>query len=332
MKSITRGTIDPITPENSKLHLQPSRWSESSERLFCSFSRSCLILFALLALASTAQAHRIVGITACDCTTLTFQLTGWWGRPVVATLGGVELTSIFDNATQTLTASRPPNLTAGTYSLIITQVAPDGGTLTSTANVSICGCVSVPCDCPAGPQGPAGATGAKGATGLTGLTGPAGPAGPAGAAGATGPQGAAGTSGSGSSIYGYIYNVSAETVAVEADVTFSNNGILTAGIIHAPGTTGVQITSAGDYKITLSVSGTEPNQFALFKNGSLVAGAVYGSGAGTQQNNGQAIVAVSAGDSLTLRNHTSSAAVGLATPIGGTVAAVNASVLIQKLN
>jgi hypothetical protein len=70
---------------------------------------------------------------------------------------------------------------------------------------------------------------------------------------------------------------------------------------------------------------------ALFVNGTLVPGAVYGSGAGTQQNTGQAIFIASAGAVLTVRNHTSSAAVGLATPIGGTQPSSNASVVIEKL-
>jgi len=135
--------MNTITPENSKPDWQRSKWRESSERLFCSFSRSWLILFALVALASTAQAHRIVGISDCNCTTLTFQLTGWWGSPLVATLNGIELDVVFDQTTnpQILTASRPPNLAPGTYLLVITQVAPDGVTLTASANVSICDCV-----------------------------------------------------------------------------------------------------------------------------------------------------------------------------------------------
>ena len=56
--------------------------------------------------------------------------------------------------------------------------------------------------------------------------------------------------------------------------------------------------NAGDFKITFSVSGTEPNQMALFLNGTPVLGSVYGSGAGTQQNTGQVIVAVGASDVL----------------------------------
>jgi hypothetical protein len=40
---------------------------------------------------------------------------------------------------------------------------------------------------------------------------------------------------------------------------------------------------------------------------------------------------VAAGAVITLRNHSSSAAIGLATLIGGTAESVNASILIEKL-
>ena len=194
---------------------------------------------------------------------------------------------------------------------------------------------------PAGPQGPAGETGATGPQGPAGGTGATGPQGPAGETGTTGPQGPAGETGAtgpqgpaggGLSEYGYIYNLDAQVVALEADVNFSTNGFLTAGISHAPGTSPIQIINAGIYEVTFSVSGSEPNQFALFLNGVLFPGTIYASGAGTQQNNGQAIFAIGAGDVLTLRNHTSAAAVTLATPIGGTQASANASIVIKKLD
>jgi hypothetical protein len=123
-------------------------------------------------------------------------------------------------------------------------------------------------------------------------------------------------------------------VPLETAVTFDNNGIGTAGFTHDPGSSDITVVNAGDYKVTFSVSGAEPNQFALFINGVVVAESVYGSGAGTQQNTGQAILAMEAGDVLTLVNHTSAAAVTLAAapPIGGTAAAVNASILIQQLD
>jgi hypothetical protein len=80
------------------------------------------------------------------------------------------------------------------------------------------------------------------------------------------------------------------------------------------------------------MSGVEPGQFALFLNGAEVAGSVYGSGAGTQQNNGQVIITIASADVLTLRNHSSAAAVTLQTLAGGTQINVNASILIQKLD
>ena len=189
-----------------------------------------------------------------------------------------------------------------------------------------------------GATGAVGPTGATGTTGATGVAGPIGTTGEIGAAGATGPAGTNGVNGtngtSGSTQYGYIYNLSAQVVALEAAVTFSNHGTRTAGVTHTLGGSDVVLASAGDYKITFSVSGTEPSQFALFINGVVAAETVYGSGAGTQQNSGQAILTLGASDILTLRNHTSAAAITLAAapPIGGTAAAVNASVLIQKLN
>ncbi len=144
-----------------------------------------------------------------------------------------------------------------------------------------------------------------------------------------------GINGSGGlSEYAYIYNIDAQVVPLETPVNFSNNGLLTAGITHALGSSDVILVTAGDYVVTFSVSGSEPNQFALFLNGILVPGSVYGSGAGTQQNNGQVILSIGANDTLSLRNHTSAAAVTLAEtpPIGGTVAAANASLMIIKLS
>ncbi|HEY8809235.1 MAG TPA: hypothetical protein VIM28_04350 [Solirubrobacterales bacterium] len=177
-----------------------------------------------------------------------------------------------------------------------------------------------------GPAGPPGAQGKVGPQGTAGAEGAQGAVGAAGPPGATGPAGSTELS-----QYAYIYNLGGETVPLEADVTFDTNGVLTPGITHALGVAGITLTTAGTYEATFSVSGTEPSQMALFVNGILVPGTVYGSGAGTQQNTGQAIFIAPAGAVLTVRNHTSSAAVDLATPIGGTQASVNASVVIEKL-
>jgi hypothetical protein len=120
-------------------------------------------------------------------------------------------------------------------------------------------------------------------------------------------------------------------VPVEADVTFDNNGVLSAGITHAPGTAQITFLNSGIYEVRFSISGVAPNQVGLFLNGALVPGTIYGSGAGTQQNTGQAILTIVAGDVLTVTNHTSAAALMLQTLAGGTQANVNASVIIEQL-
>jgi len=72
---------------------------------------------------------------------------------------------------------------------------------------------------------------------------------------------------------------------------------------------------------------------ALFDNGALIPGTIYGSGAGDEQNTGQAIFTAAAGDVLTVVNHstTGGAPVTLQTNAGGTQTNVNASVTIEKL-
>lgn len=180
-----------------------------------------------------------------------------------------------------------------------------------------------------GPLGPKGTTGTQGTRGVTGAGGTNGSRGTTGSRGPTGTQGTAGSGGV--TQYAYVYNTSVESVAVEANVTLDTNGVLTSGFTHTAGTAPITVVAAGVYKVTFSVSGTESSQFALFVDGTLVPGTIYGSGAGTQQNNGQAIFSIVAGGLLTLKNHTSSAVVGLPTIGGGTLANTNASVLIEKL-
>jgi hypothetical protein len=121
-------------------------------------------------------------------------------------------------------------------------------------------------------------------------------------------------------------------VAVGTAVVFDSNGVLTSGITHTAGLAPITITDPGDYKVTFSISGVEPNQFTVFLNAVPLIGATYGSGAGTQQNVGQVIVSLVTGDVLTIQNYTSAAAVTLQTLAGGTQTSVNASVVIEELN
>lgn len=141
-----------------------------------------------------------------------------------------------------------------------------------------------------------------------------------------------GAASSGLTEYAYIYNLLPQVVALEADIIFDNNGTIVGGITHAPSTAAITLSTAGDYSIWFNVSGVEPNQFTLFQNGVPVTGATFGSGAGTQINSGMVIITAAAGDAITLRNHTSAAAVTLQTLAGGTQINANASILIHKIN
>jgi hypothetical protein len=185
-----------------------------------------------------------------------------------------------------------------------------------------------------GAQGPVGAAGAKGDTGAQGPVGAAGAQGdtgaqgPTGATGATGPAGTNGTSAAAD--YGYIYNQGAQTVAIEAAVSFDSNGTM-VGISHTPGNAGVIIEDAGNYQVQFVISGVEPGQFALFDNGAPIPGSVYGSGSSMQEAVGDLIVPLAAGDVLSVVNHSSAAAVTLQTLAGGTQTNVNASLMIQRL-
>lgn len=184
-----------------------------------------------------------------------------------------------------------------------------------------------------GAIGIAGVAGLTGAIGVQGVAGLVGVMGPQGIAGIVGPQGIQGVPGvAGLSEFAYIYNLTSRVVPIEGDVLLDLNGPITAGITHTPGSALVNIVNAGTYEINFSVSGVEPNQFALTVNGVPEPSTVYGSGAGTQQTTGHAILTLGSGSVLTLRNHSSAAAVTLQPNAGGTQENVNASLTIKKLS
>ncbi len=163
--------------------------------------------------------------------------------------------------------------------------------------------------------GPAGLIGPA-RVGIVGLAGPAGPARPATPAAIV--------------VYANVYNVGAQTVTIEADATLDTNRPL-LGATHASGATAVVLTAAGTYFFTYTMSGTELNQFALYANRVLIPRSISGSGAGTQVNTGQVIATMAARTAITLHNHTSAAAVTLATLISGTATNNNASIVILGL-
>jgi hypothetical protein len=131
--------------------------------------------------------------------------------------------------------------------------------------------------------------------------------------------------------YGYIYNLSAQSVSQEAAITFDTNAIL-VGITHTAGSSDVGITSSGTYMVTFSVTAGQQAQFALFRNGSVVPGGIYGSGSGNEDDFGQVIVTLTAGDVLNIVNHTSkTSSVSLSNVAGGSQNNVDASIVIEKI-
>lgn len=180
-----------------------------------------------------------------------------------------------------------------------------------------------------GPTGPTGLQGLIGATGPTGINGATGSTGATGATGATGVTGAAGTGTS--TEYAYIFNTDPQVVAIDGDVSFSNNG-LGGAVTHPLGSPVMLMNSGGTYEIDFSVTAVEPNQFGLYVNGIPINSSVYGSGAGTQQNNGSTIVALTPGDIVQLRNVSTVSAITLQTLAGGTETNVNAAVTFRRLS
>ena len=126
--------------------------------------------------------------------------------------------------------------------------------------------------------------------------------------------------------YAYVYNTSAKLIAAGGAVNFETNGPISSGITHTPGSSFIFVNTTGVYKIEFSVSGTTANQFDIS-----VGGSRYGSASASQQNTGFLIVNLTAGSVILLNNSSASSSVNLAANTGGTLEAVNASILITQL-
>jgi hypothetical protein len=185
-----------------------------------------------------------------------------------------------------------------------------------------------------GLQGVIGATGPTGLRGLTGADGATGPQGAPGAAGSPGLQGIPGTPGGqgprGLIGYASVSNEGAQSIAGEAPVTFSGAGTVSSGFTHIAGAAEITVASAGVYEIRFEVIPFQASQLALFVNGAVAPGTTFGNPT-ANQNSGQAILVLGAGDVLTLRNHTSAGAITLLASTGGSATNENASIVIEQL-
>ena len=167
----------------------------------------------------------------------------------------------------------------------------------------------------------------KGDNGLKGDTGAKGDKGNQGDPGSTGATGPA----NGLSAYGYIYSLLAQDIDIGRPVVFEKNTEM-LNIEHKAPSSEISIKQAGTYLVSFSVSVIQESQFALFVNKTAVLGSTFGSGAGTQQNNGQVIVRLTELDVVTLVNYQSNAAVGLQSNSGGKENNVLASITFLKVD
>lgn len=159
--------------------------------------------------------------------------------------------------------------------------------------------------------------------GVVGPRGPQGPQGPVGPTGATGATGAVG------GLFGYAYvynNAGAQAVANNAAITFNATGPFTPGITHVNGTAPIIVADAGTYAIFFSVSADQVSEIGIAINGAVDASARYTSNDTDQQNTGFAILALAAGDSITIVNQS-----GAGITLTDTAGMVNASVLIERV-
>lgn len=119
------------------------------------------------------------------------------------------------------------------------------------------------------------------------------------------------------SVIGYFYqrvtDVSATIAANNGPALFQLAGTsnTVGAFVFVAGSGNIQVVNAGVYMITYAVAGAESNAFALFINGAIQAGTAYGSGAGTQQNNGFAPLALLANDVVSLRTDNCASAITL---------------------
>ena len=139
-------------------------------------------------------------------------------------------------------------------------------------------------------------------------------------------------------IYGSVYNIGAQDVVVPmpgdtASVVFSNNAVLSRGIVHKPGEAAVTVRKDGNYEITFTLYFTASVSsfatFAIEADGVRLPGATYGRtlDTGYQMLTGQTIAPLNGGDSIRIIL-TSAIAFGITL----TGADVTATLTVKKLD
>src|ERR1700730_5368842 len=178
-----------------------------------------------------------------------------------------------------------------------------------------------------GRRGVPGPQGVTGVTGLTGSTGAIGPAGLTGATGATGPS----VTGNFAEFFALMPPDNAATVAPNTAVQFPQNGPM-SGTIARLGAGTFNLPNVGTYRMSFSVSVTEPGQLVVSLNTAQLPYTVYGRATGTSQIAGTALVQTSTVNSvLSINNPVGKSPPLTITPVAGGVDPAVASLVIEQI-
>lgn len=133
--------------------------------------------------------------------------------------------------------------------------------------------------------------------------------------------------------FGSFFNTIAQSAGPTGDITFNNPGPFKGIRQTPPGSAVITIDKDGTYQATYEISSAilvggsaTPFQFALFLNGSEVAGSRYNGSTGDVPNVGQVMFVAAEGDLLTLKVNI--AGLVLTAP---TNASTNASLIINRV-
>jgi hypothetical protein len=200
----------------------------------------------------------------------------------------------------------------------------------AAATQTICGPANGAAVGPQGPKGdpgPAGPTGPMGATGKIGPEGTPGPPGPPGPPGIPGPPGPV----SYAQFYAEMPPHNPATVPGGDAVDFPGDGPTQGGIVRIDADTFL-LPNAGTYRVSFSVSVTEPGQLGLSLNGIELAYTVFGRATGTSLLAGDSIIDAAAGSSLEVVNPVGNSPALTITPLAGGTHPAVASLIIEQLS
>jgi hypothetical protein len=137
----------------------------------------------------------------------------------------------------------------------------------------------------------------------------------------------------GYNVHGVFSNFASQTVALEGPVVFTNGNNIN-GLIPMDGTgtyTQIKIEEEGTYRLEFLCTTDTSAQFAIFINGIVRTGTIFGSNKGAGQIVIRNIIQLKKGDLVSINNHTSGGPVTLSQDAGGLLPGISALLQIVKI-